>query len=98
MVLYKRGVASPLDAAVIARSRDVGTAGTFDRRLDGRPLTFNSVEGGRFSDRETGSTWDVTGRATAGPLAGRRLQPVVSDQQFWFALAAFLPDARIVRP
>jgi hypothetical protein len=32
-----------------------------------------------------------------GPLAGRRLQPVVSDQQFWFALAAFLPDARIVR-
>ena len=97
VVVYKRGVLSPLDAAAIARSRDVGTAGAFDRRLDGRALSFESLGDGSFRDRETGSTWDVTGRATAGPLAGRRLRPVVSDQQFWFALAAFLPDARIVR-
>ncbi|MGH2948018.1 MAG: DUF3179 domain-containing protein [Solirubrobacteraceae bacterium] len=96
VVLYKRGVVSPLDAAAIAESRDVGTAGTFDRRLDGRTLSFEPAGDGRFRDRETGSTWDVTGRATAGPLAGSRLPPVVSDQQFWFALAAFLPDARIV--
>ncbi len=98
VVLYKRGVVSPLDAAAISRSRDVGTAGTFDRRLDGRTLSFESIGDGRYGDRETGSSWDVTGRAIEGPLAGRRLRPVVSDQQFWFALAAFLPDARIVRP
>jgi hypothetical protein len=96
VVLYKRGVISPLDAAAISRSRDVGTAGTFDRRLDGRTLSFEPAGDGSFRDRETGSSWDVTGRATAGPLAGSRLRPVVSDQQFWFALAAFLPDARIV--
>lgn len=96
VVLYKRGVLSPLDNAAIARSRDVGTAGTFDRRLKGRALSFEPVDNGRFRDRQTGSTWDVTGRAVAGPLSGRRLRPVVSDQQFWFAVAAFLPDARIV--
>jgi hypothetical protein len=96
VVFYKRGVVSPLDAAAISQSRDVGTAGTFDRRLDGRTLSFEPAGDGRFRDRETGSTWDVTGHATAGPLAGSRLRPVVSDQQFWFALAAFLPDARIV--
>ncbi|MBA2644108.1 MAG: DUF3179 domain-containing protein [Solirubrobacterales bacterium] len=96
VVLYKRGVLSPLDNAAIARSRDVGTAGTFDRRLKGRALSFEPVDDGRFRDRQTGSTWDVTGRAVAGPLSGRRLRPVVSDQQFWFAVAAFLPDARIV--
>lgn len=96
VVLYKRGVVSPLDAAAIARSRDVGTAGTFDSRLDGRTLSFEPAGDGRFRDRETGSSWDVTGRATDGPLVGSRLRPVVSDQQFWFALAAFLPDARIV--
>jgi hypothetical protein len=96
VVLYKRGVLSPLDDAAISRSRDVGTAGTFDRRLDGRTLSFEPAAAGRFRDRETGSTWDITGRAIAGPLAGRRLRPVISDQQFWFALAAFLPDARIV--
>jgi hypothetical protein len=97
VVFYKRGVVSPLDAAAISRSRDVGTAGTFDRRLDGRTMSFEPAGEGRFRDRETGSTWDVTGRAIEGSLAGRRLRPVVSDQQFWFALAAFLPDARIVR-
>ena len=30
------------------------------------------------------------------PLKGSRLRPVRHDQQFWFALAAFLPDARIL--
>ena len=95
-VFYKRGVLSPLDNAAITRSRDVGTAGTFDRRLNGRALSFEPAGEGRFRDRETGSTWDITGRATGGPLAGERLSPVVSDQQFWFALAAFLPDARIL--
>jgi hypothetical protein len=96
VVFYKRGVVSPLDAAAIAQSRDVGTAGTFERRLDGRPLSFEPAGDDRFRDRETGSIWDVTGRASAGPLSGSRLRPVVSDQQFWFALAAFLPDAGIV--
>jgi uncharacterized protein DUF3179 len=96
VVFYKRGVLSPLDNAAIARSRDVGTAGAFDRRLDGRTLGFEPAGEGRFRDDQTGSTWDITGRAIAGPLTGRRLRPVVSDQQFWFALAAFLPDARIL--
>lgn len=35
-------------------------------------------------------------RSTDGPLAGERLPQVRHDQQFWFALAAFLPDARIL--
>jgi hypothetical protein len=96
VVFYKRGVLSALDSAGIPYSRDVGTAGTFDPRLGDRRLTFEPAADGRFRDRQTGSTWDITGRATAGTLAGRRLRPVVSDQQFWFALAAFLPDARVV--
>ena len=96
VVLYRRGVLSPLDAATITSSRDVGTAGAFDRRLDGRTLSFAPAGDTRFRDRQTGSTWDVTGAARAGPLAGRRLRPVVSDQRFWFAVAAFLPDARIM--
>lgn len=96
VVLYKRGVLSPLDNAAISRSRDVGAAGAFDRRLDGRTLSFRPAGDGRFCDRQTGSLWDVTGSATAGPLAGARLRPVVSDQQFWFALAA-LPPGRAHR-
>jgi hypothetical protein len=97
VVLYKRGVTSALDAIAVELSRDVGTAGTFDPRLDGRRLRFTPAGEGRFRDRATGSLWDITGRAVEGPLRGQQLRPVISDQQFWFALAAFLPDARIAR-
>jgi hypothetical protein len=96
VVLYKRGVVSPLDASSIQSSRDVGTAAAFDARVGHRSLTFER-RGGGFVDRETGSRWDMAGRAVAGELAGERLEPVRHDQQFWFALAAFVPDARIER-
>jgi hypothetical protein len=95
VVLFKGGVASALDEAQIAESDDAGTSAAFDRRLDGRTLEFER-RGDVIVDRQTKSTWDITGRATAGPLQGKRLEPVRHDQQFWFALAAFLPDARIL--
>jgi Protein of unknown function (DUF3179) len=94
VVFYKRGVISALDAPVIDGSRDVGTAAAFDPRAGGRRLSFERRDRG-FVDRETGSRWDIAGRAVAGELAGERLEPVRHDQQFWFALAAFVPDARI---
>jgi len=95
--LYQDGVKSVLDAPAVEDSRDVGTAAVFARRLGGRTLTFEATPDGGVTDRETGSSWDITGRATAGPLADQRLRPVRSDVQFWFALAAFVPDARIAR-
>ena len=96
VALYKKGVVSPLDNAAISRSKDIGTSAAFDRRLDGRTLEFRAAGGG-YVDRQTASKWDITGRAVAGPLKGRRLRPLRHDQQFWFALAAFLPDAKILR-
>ncbi len=94
VVLFKRGVASAIDQDSVTESRDVGTAGAFDRRLGGRTLAFER-RGAAFVDRQTGSRWDVTGRAVAGRLSGRRLRPLRHDEQFWFSLAAFLPQARI---
>lgn len=94
VVFYKRGVASALDRESIGGSRDVGTAAAFGRRVGTRALTFEEREG-RSADEDTGSTWGITGRATAGPLRGTQLPAVRHDQQFWFALAAFVPDARI---
>ncbi len=95
VVLFKGGVASALDETQIAESDDAGTSAAFDRRLDGRTLDFER-RGDAVVDRQTESSWDITGRAIAGPLKGKRLEAVRHDQQFWFALAAFLPDARIV--
>jgi len=95
--LFEAGVKSVLDETAVAESRDVGTAAVFSRRVDGRTLTFGRAPDGDVVDRETGSSWDLTGRARSGPLRGQRLDPVRSDVQFWFALAAFVPEARIAR-
>jgi hypothetical protein len=66
-------------------------------RVAGRLLRFDSGGRGVFVDAQTSSRWDLTGRAVSGPLEDRRLRPLRHDQQFWFAVAAFLPDGRILR-
>ena len=94
VVFWQPGVASPLDRATISEGKDVGTAAAFSRRVDDRVLTF-VYRAGEIRDEETGSTWDVLGRAVRGPLAGRALDPVVSINHFWFSWAAFRPDTRV---
>ena len=49
-----------------------------------------------LTDAETGSTWNASGEAIAGELAGARLEPVPIIDTFWFAWAAFHPDVRLV--
>lgn len=96
-VFWAAGVASALDSSTIALGRDVGSAAAFSPVLDGRRLTFRA-EGERIVDAETGSEWDILGRAVAGELAGRHLAAVVSINHFWFSWAAFKPETRIYRP
>ncbi len=96
VVLWLPGVASAVDASEVARGRDVGQSAAFDRRVDGRVLSF-SWRDGAFRDRETGSTWDFAGRATAGPLMGLRLAPIAHGNHFWFAWAAFRPESKVWR-
>jgi hypothetical protein len=96
-VFHKRGTASALDAATIAEGRDVGSAAAYDRRLDGRTLTFAPAGNGLYTDTETGSTWDFLGRAVDGELAGERLTPILAFDHFWFAWSAFFPDTALYR-
>ena len=94
VVFWEAGTASALDSGVIAQGRDVGTADTYSRELEGRTLTFY-YDGERFIDEQTGSEWTLLGQAVAGPLAGKRLSPVVNVNHFWFSWAAFRPETRI---
>jgi len=48
-----------------------------------------------MTDAQTGSRWDITGRAIAGPLGGAQLRRLPDLNAFWFAVAAFLPRARL---
>ncbi|MFQ5346506.1 MAG: DUF3179 domain-containing (seleno)protein [Rhodothalassiaceae bacterium] len=79
--------------------RDVGDI--FSRRVEGRVLTFSpasGADGAIARDDETGSTWRVTGKAVAGPLAGQRLQELPHyNKLFWFSWPLFKPDTSLVR-
>jgi hypothetical protein len=57
-------------------------------------LTFE-VQDGEFTDLETGSTWDLAGRASSGPLAGTQLLAVPSKTTFWFAIIAAEPEITV---
>jgi Protein of unknown function (DUF3179) len=64
---------------------------------DGTALTFTAVSGALpvvLMDNE-GTQWDVFGRAVSGPRAGSQLTPTLSYNSYWFAWAAFFPDADI---
>jgi hypothetical protein len=96
VIFWRAGTASAVDTADIAEGRDVGATGVFSPVVDGRMFTFTAA-GGRFRDRETGSTWSVSGLAHAGPLEGKQLKPVEHLDTFWFAWQAYYPDTVIYR-
>ncbi len=96
VVFYRPGASSALDAGSVSDGFDLGATGVFSPQLDGRRLTFEA-SGSDFLDSESGSRWNVLGRAVSGPLAGRRLDPIVHGDDFWFAWAAFKPATRVYR-
>lgn len=97
VVLWTPGAVSAMNQPVIDDSEDVGSTGVFSSIVDGQALTFSrdGGEAGTIRDEETGSTWDVTGRAIDGPLSGSVLEPVPHGDHFWFAWAAFVPETGI---
>jgi hypothetical protein len=94
VVFWQPGTASALDASSIAEGEDVGAGASFSRILEGQTLTF-SFDGEKILDDQTGSEWDVFGKAVSGEIAGSQLEPVVSVNHFWFSWAAFRPETRI---
>ena len=67
-------------------------------RVGGRELTFVAADGGAFTDQETGSTWDLGGSATAGPLEGASLTLLPARRALWFAIAGSSPGVALYEP
>lgn len=94
VALFEPGTASALDRPVIEEGRDVGATGVFARSVDGRPLELSAAAGGGFLDAASGVVYDILGRPSGG--SGAALEPVEHLDTFWFAAAAFYPDAEII--
>ena len=95
VVFYEPSTLTTMDARLIAAGRAIGSAGVFSPDVDGKRLKFRYKKG-KITDKQTGSTWDVTGRAIDGPLAGQRLEPIESSVFYAFALYAFHPHTEML--
>ena len=77
--------------------KDSTSARLFDRRVDDRVLTFTQVSDSELRDAETSSSWDVaTAAATAGPLEGQQLAPLVGIPSFTRSWLQFHPNSQQV--
>lgn len=94
VVFYSQGTNSPLDAASISFSRDIGSVAVFSPYLEGKPLKFYAGVDG-FKDKETESTWSMLGKCLKGRFEGRELEIVEHHDTFWFAWSTFFPETQI---
>jgi hypothetical protein len=95
VIFWKEGQSSALDSALIVSGREVGSVGVFSPVADGQILTFTE-DAGSFLDQQTGSEWDITGRAVAGELAGEALEQIHHLDTFWFAWSTYQPETDLV--
>ena len=70
----------------------------FESSLDGRKLDlFLASDTGSFFlvDTQTGSHWNFSGEAIAGPLKGKRLPRVPVLREFWFDWKNYHPETAL---
>ena len=83
---------------VVFWDTEAASAMAYRPSASGQNLTFEA-RGDAFVDLETGSRWNLEGRALSGPLTGARL-PMIPEAyvSFWFAFATFFPNPELWIP
>ena len=89
------GQRSSLDTELIPDGAEIGSVAAYAPLADGQQLDFSRTDD-LITDDQTGSTWNVFGRAVDGPLRGERLEAVEHLDTFWFAWVAFQPETDLV--
>jgi hypothetical protein len=87
-----------LTPVFIALGDDNKSVRAFERTVDGRPLDFfvkADTTPIQFTDAETATTWNFTGKAVSGPLAGKQLKKIVALKDYWFDWKIYHPDTKV---
>lgn len=70
--------------------------------VDGQILTLEAHRGSRgkltFYDKETGTRWNIEGKAEEGPLAGRQLRRLDCHMSQWYGWVSYFPQTTIYEP
>ncbi len=81
---------------VILLGDDRKSVRAFERKLDGRTLElFAKPSSSEIIDAETGSTWDFSGLAKKGELAGKQLTRIDILKDYWFDWKTYHPETQL---
>ncbi len=94
VIFHLQGTLSSMDKLNIKDSKDVGATGVFIPRIDTLLLSFELINN-KIIDKQTGSTWSITGKATKGKLKGSQLEQIPHGDYFAFAWFAFKPNSKV---
>ncbi|MEW6131130.1 MAG: DUF3179 domain-containing protein [Acidobacteriota bacterium] len=94
VIFHADGALSALDETDMKKSKPAGSTGVFEPFINGRRLTFG-YQDGEFVDAETGSRWNISGKAISGKMQGKSLKRIAHGDYFAFAWLAFKPKTEI---
>jgi hypothetical protein len=84
---------------VVLYNNDCDVAEVFSRQIEGHNLKFETLKGSPdlvARDKETKSSWDITGTAQEGVLKRVKLSPLPHfNKLFWFSWALFKTGTRV---
>jgi hypothetical protein len=81
---------------VILLADDRKSVRAFDREVDGKMLEFFvKPDSNEIVDAETGSTWEFSGQAVRGELAGKQLMKIWTIKDYWFDWKTYHPDTQL---
>jgi hypothetical protein len=81
------------ESVLITFETESNTPRVFDRRLDGKDLSFQ-LTNGKLVDDQTGSQWSLSnGKAVSGQLSGSSLRPLIGIPSYRRAWENFHPDS-----
>ena len=81
---------------VVLLGEDRKSVRAFERKVDGRTLEFFvKPDSSEIVDAETVSTWDFSGKAVAGELAGKQLEKVAAMKDYWFDWKNYNPETQL---
>jgi hypothetical protein len=71
----------------------------FDPVVNGQTLIFEyNSKNNTFTDKQTGSQWNLEGTSIEGQMNGNELLRLPFDEGFWFEWAAFHPKTEVYNP
>jgi hypothetical protein len=91
------GSAGGLKPIFIVLGDDNKSVRAFERTVDGRALEFYVKPGTspvQLTD-ETATTWDFSGKAVSGPLAGKQLKKIFALKDYWFDWKIYHRDTTV---